>query len=209
MTPSMTLSFRTACLALALATSATAQTPPAAKGSPAPLPPGVLSQGSTFGQYAKPGAPIEFRHSVSRGGADSVEVELDLFEAQGDGILAVTLSVPDGVEVDGPLRRTFNLAAGERHTVRFRARADAPGLRHIGVFAELQSPGTAPGEAPTLDTLAFGTGETVRTYAVPVAIGGSTAPMAAPMGKLQAGTDGQVVSMQAAETVNGEPVPAE
>ena len=106
--------------------------------------------GTTVGTYAKPGAAVDFAHTVKPSG-NGVSVTLDVLEDLDAGMVEVELNVPDAVRVSGPTSARFDASQGARHTLAFTAASDVEGLHHIGVTARVN-------------------GE-FRSYAVPVQIG--------------------------------------
>ena len=135
--------------------------------------------GTTVGTYSKPGAAVDFAHTV-KPTADGVSVTLDIIEAAESGTVEVELSIPDALRVSGPASARFDAGSGARHTLAFSAASDVEGLHHIGVTARID-------------------GE-FRSYAVPVQIG--FGGLVRKPGSAVVVRDGIAV-MPATETVNG------
>ena len=135
--------------------------------------------GTTVGTYAKPGAAVDFAHTVKPSG-NGVSVTLDVLEDLDAGMVEVELNVPDAVRVSGPTSARFDASQGARHTMVFAAASDVAGLHHIGVTARV--------------------GGEFRSYAVPVQIG--FGGLVRKPGSAVA-VRGGIAVMPATETVNG------
>ena len=135
--------------------------------------------GTTVGKYSKPGAAVDFAHTVKPNGS-GVSVTLEVLEDADSGTVEVELHVPDALRVSGPTSARFDAAQGGRHSLVFTAASDVEGLHHVGVTARME-------------------GE-FRSYAVPVQIGfGSLVRKSGTAAVLRGG----MAVMPATETVNG------
>ena len=135
--------------------------------------------GTTVGTYAKPGAAVDFAHTVKPDGV-GVSVTLDVLEDLDAGAVEVELQVPSSLRVSGPTSARFDATQGARHTLAFTASSDVEGLHHIGVTARV--------------------GGEFRSYAVPVQIG--FGGLVRKPGSAVA-VRGGIAVMPATETVNG------
>lgn len=151
--------------------------------------PVITSQGSTDGQYAKPGATVEFAHVVKSDGATAATVTLDVREAMDEGVLRVDVRGTDALFVT-TRGASYDMARGDTHTLEFRASSDVEGLHYVAVTA----------------TTPDGMG---RAYAVPVQLGTGGVVGKADAGAVVARPDGTAVRvMDATETIDGEIVQA-
>ena len=135
--------------------------------------------GTTVGTYSKPGAAVDFAHTVKPDGS-GVNVTLDVLEVVESGTVEVELHVPDALRVSGPTSVRFDAGAGDRHTLSFSAESGVDGLHHIGVTARV--------------------GDAFRAYAVPVQIG--FGGLVRKSGNVVVVRDGMAI-MSATETVDG------
>ena len=135
--------------------------------------------GTTVGTYAKPGAAVDFAHTVKPDG-NGVSVTLDILEDLDAGTVEVEMNVPDAIRVGGPTSARFDASQGARHSMVFTAASDVSGLHHIGVTARVNGD--------------------FRSYAVPVQIG--FGGLVRKPGSAVA-VRGGIAVMPATETVNG------
>lgn len=119
----------------------------------------VLVTGTSVGQYAKPGAPVEIRYTsehVSAGDVSRIDIALSSHVRTGKMKVKVKIDKALNEITDGKKHLSFNLSEGKKeYPLHFEVSADEDGLYYIRILVTVKGKG-------------------MRAFAVPVYVGAGT-----------------------------------